>query len=188
MELGNILHFSPSAANRLPFPLDVNSSAKFTGDRMFNRKRIPDQRTIFVSPFDRIKVTAAIIIQAGCVLLARRGQGTHLEGYWEFPGGKIEEGESPQQCLRRELREELEITTEIGPIVAENIHRYGNREIHLLALKASILTGVPKRKVHDRVAFIPLEYLLSMKLAPADVPIAAAIRALYGNEHQMKMV
>jgi len=129
-----------------------------------------------------IKVTAAIILQGDSVLLARRRQGASLAGYWEFPGGKMEEGETPQQCLQRELREELDVVAAVGPIVAENSHDYGDKTVHLLALKATILSGTPTENVHDRLAFVPLQMLLSMRLAPADVPIAAAIRALYGEE------
>ena len=136
---------------------------------------------------DRIKVAAAIIVQEGCVLLARRQPGASLAGFWEFPGGKMEKGESPQQCLQRELREELEITAEVGPVIAENIHYYEDKTVHLLALKTTILTGIPQKKVHDRVAYISLHHLLSMKLAPADIPIAAAIIALYGNENRIDM-
>ena len=64
------------------------------------------------------QVTAAIIIQNGNVLLTRRSPGESLPGYWEFPGGKIEDGETPQVCLERELKEELCITTKAGQIIA----------------------------------------------------------------------
>jgi len=126
-------------------------------------------------------------MQGGSVLLARRRQGASMAGYWEFPGGKMEEGETPQQCLQRELREELDIVTEVGPIVAENIHEYEDKTIHLLALKATILSGTPTENVHDRLAFVPLQLLLSMRLAPADIPIANAIGALYGEEEKTAM-
>lgn len=67
-------------------------------------------------------VTAAIIIENNKVLLTRRAPGEKHAGWWEFPGGKVEPGEPPENCLRRELREELEIDAAIGKKPAENIH------------------------------------------------------------------
>ena len=73
-----------------------------------------------------IDVAAGIIQREdGKILLARRKPGSHLAGYWEFPGGKIEEGESPEECLERELLEELGIVTKTGAFVAESVYDYG---------------------------------------------------------------
>lgn len=68
-------------------------------------------------------VTTAVIRQDGKVLVARR-QGGHLAGKWEFPGGKLEPGESPEQCLARELKEELELEVRVGDIFAVVYHEY----------------------------------------------------------------
>jgi 8-oxo-dGTP diphosphatase len=67
-------------------------------------------------------VTAAIAIDKGRILLARRSQNEKLSGYWEFPGGKVEKGESLQDCLKKELKEELGVQAEIGEPTAESIH------------------------------------------------------------------
>jgi len=81
----------------------------------------------------QIDVTAAIIVKDHKAFAARRKQGTHLAGYWEFPGGKLEQGEAPEQCLARELQEEFKITTRIGDFVAESIYDYGSKIVRLLA-------------------------------------------------------
>ena len=70
------------------------------------------------------QVTAAIIIRDGKVLLTRRKQGESLAGFWEFPGGKIEKGETPQECLERELKEELGLNTCAGDLLTECVYHY----------------------------------------------------------------
>lgn len=68
-----------------------------------------------------IDVTAAVIENNSLILSAKRAKGKHLESFWEFPGGKVEPGGTPEECLKRELREEFHIGTEIGEFVAESI-------------------------------------------------------------------
>ena len=80
-----------------------------------------------------IDVTAAIIQREGLILAARRKQGSHMAGYWEFPGGKIEPGETPEECLQRELKEELSIESKIGPFFEESCYDYGTKQIRLLS-------------------------------------------------------
>jgi 8-oxo-dGTP diphosphatase len=129
--------------------------------------------------YEPIAVTAAVIFRSGTVFLARREQNSSLGGYWEFPGGKMHVGETPQHCLERELYEEFRIRTRAGAIIAENFHHYPDKTIHLLALNTSILSGTPEKTVHDQLAFVPLDELLDYKLAPADLPIAVKILSLY---------
>ncbi|MGO4372492.1 (deoxy)nucleoside triphosphate pyrophosphohydrolase [Paenibacillus sp. MCAF20] len=84
-----------------------------------------------------IEVAAAIIEdEAGRILIARRSKGKSQEGMWEFPGGKLEPGETPEECLRRELLEEMGITIEPYAYVGVNEHDYGTVKIKLIAFKA----------------------------------------------------
>ncbi len=117
-------------------------------------------------------VTAAIIRNENCILLARRRKGQKLEGYWEFPGGKIEEGETPQSCLERELQEELCVKAVAGKIITESIYEYSHGIIKLLAIETKLLSGKIQLSVHDKAEWVPVEYLCSYELAPADIPIA----------------
>src|SRR5450759_3424606 len=85
-------------------------------------------------------VTAAVVIEDSRLLLARRAPHDTLAGYWELPGGKLERGETPQQCLARELREELAMSAEIGDILAETVHEYAHGCFRMIALKTSRLS------------------------------------------------
>ena len=117
-------------------------------------------------------VTAAIIRNDDKILIARRKKGQKLEGFWEFPGGKIEEGESPQECLQRELHEEFGIESKAGKILTESEYHYDHGSIRLLALETEILNGEIELTVHDEIVWATAEDLLDYKLAPADIPIA----------------
>lgn len=122
-------------------------------------------------------VTAAIICRGDKVLLARRQPGQNLAGYWEFPGGKVEEGESLAACLQREIAEELGVQAEVGVVVATSDYVYAHGAIRLVAMETSILGGELHPTVHDQLAWVPLEQLLHYRLAPADIPIAKALLA-----------
>lgn len=117
-------------------------------------------------------VAAAIAIKGDTVLITRRGPGETLSGYWEFPGGKLEEGETPQECIERELWEELGVTSKADQIIAENEYRYDHGAIRLLAILTTLEETNFTLKVHDKSAWVPLNSLLQYKLAPADIPIA----------------
>lgn len=120
-------------------------------------------------------VTAAIIEQSGRYLLARRAPGQSLEGFWEFPGGKVEAGESPEQCLARELHEELELTVEVGTFFSESIYEYERGAIRLVAYFVKILAGVPTLSVHDQIDWFSKDEAVELNLAPADLPILEAL-------------
>lgn len=123
-----------------------------------------------------IDVTAAVIEKNSLILCAKRAKGQHLESYWEFPGGKIEHGETPEQCLKRELKEEFTIESEIGEFVAESIFDYAEKRIRLLAYKVKHLSGDFKLIDHDEIRWLPLNELDSLKWAPADLPIIRALK------------
>jgi 8-oxo-dGTP diphosphatase len=127
------------------------------------------------------KVTAAIIMQNGKILLTRRGPSEKLAGYWEFPGGKVEQGESLQECLKRELYEELGIETYISDVISESEYHYDHGSFRMFGLMADILSGELTLHVHDQYDWSKVEDLLSYNLAPADVPIAEKVMMLFGG-------
>ena len=124
-----------------------------------------------------IDVTAAVIERDGKILIARRAAAKHLGGKWEFPGGKLEPGETPEACLVRELEEEFGVKTEIGKFIAENIFDYGTRTIRLLGYEVKYISGNFKLNDHDEIAWITRNEFKNYDFAPADLPIVAAIKA-----------
>ncbi len=126
------------------------------------------------------QVAAAIAVRDNRVLVTRRAPGQKLEGYWEFPGGKLEECESPQECIVRELLEELSIEAEAGEIIAESIYEYSGGAINLIGVSVLLLSQDIRLSVHDSYEWVLPSELLDMNLAPADVAIAEELVRRYG--------
>lgn len=128
-----------------------------------------------------VTVAAGILIEHGKVLLSRRKQGTHLEGLWEFPGGKVEAGEDPRVALARELEEELGIATIIGEIVDVTFHRYedADKAVLLLFFEATRTAASPEPRAVDvaEVAWFESSALDPESFPPADVAVLAKVRA-----------
>lgn len=124
-----------------------------------------------------IQVAAGIIWNQGKILLARRKRGKTLAGFWEFPGGKIEEGELPQQALYRELIEEFGIVVAPSEIFATNCHAYDHAEIELIAVEAKYVSGYVTLTDHDNFAWVLPRELDSFMLSAADVPVAKMLMA-----------
>jgi 8-oxo-dGTP diphosphatase len=118
-----------------------------------------------------ILVAAGVLLESGRVLLTQRKSGSHLEGKWEFPGGKVESGEDPREALRRELREELGIEATVGEILDVTFHRYDEAEkaVVLMFFLASRAVGSPEPSAIDVAAF---EWAGREKLDPAVFPPA----------------
>lgn len=123
-----------------------------------------------------INVTAAIIINKGTILIARRAPSEKHAGGWEFPGGKVEPGESPEECLRREIFEEFGIETSIKRFIVESTYMYKSGAIRLMAYLTEIVSGEIKLSVHDSVEWVDVDELLNYKLLPADIPIAMKLK------------
>lgn len=94
-----------------------------------------------------------------------------MAGYWEFPGGKVEPGESPEECLYRELKEELCIETKIGLFFGESCYDYGTKEIRLLCYVVEYLSGTFTLNDHDEIRWLQTHQLLDLRWAPADLPL-----------------
>jgi 8-oxo-dGTP diphosphatase len=129
-----------------------------------------------------ILVAAGILIESGRVLLTQRKAGAHLEGRWEFPGGKVEAGEDPREALRRELREELGIETTVGEILEVTFHRYeeADRAVVLLFFLATRTPGSPDLRALDVAAFewAGREKLDPARFPPADVDVLRKVEGL----------
>jgi 8-oxo-dGTP diphosphatase len=117
-----------------------------------------------------IDVTAAILTQAGRVLIARRKPGASQAGMWEFPGGKVRQGETPAECLKREIREELGLDIAVGTFMGESIHAYADQSIRLLAYCARIEAGAPVLNDHAEVEWVRFDELGRFTFCAADMP------------------
>jgi len=124
-----------------------------------------------------VAVTAAVIKRNGLVLIARRTDEI-LGGLWEFPGGKIEKDESPEQCLKRELFEEFGITTVIGTHVVTNVHAYDHITIELQSYWVEHLDGEFELRDHDKIAWVTPSDFERYEIAPADIPTVEAILSM----------
>ncbi|MBT0094272.1 (deoxy)nucleoside triphosphate pyrophosphohydrolase [Vibrio alginolyticus] len=119
-----------------------------------------------------IKVTCGIIFNdEDKVFLCRRKPEKSMGGYWEFPGGKVEEGESYEECLKRELFEELDMDVRVNDHFITVQHDYGTFEIELIAFICHFQTSSFVLMDHDRYGWVKISNLLDKELAPADVPI-----------------
>ena len=128
-----------------------------------------------------ILVAAGILVERGRVLLTRRRAGTHLAGAWEFPGGKVRDGEDPRAALRRELREELGIDATAGEIVDVTFHRYedAHKTVLLLFFEASRDAGSPDPRALEVAAFewAGVEGLDPRRFPAADGAVLGKVRA-----------
>lgn len=118
-----------------------------------------------------ITVTAAVLFHQDKILIAKRRASDKQCSLWEFPGGKLEKGETPEECLRRELREELGIQTQIGKFYTSSIYEYEHGGIELLAFLATWISGEIKVNAHDEIKWVNVCELHHYNFAPADIPI-----------------
>ena len=112
-------------------------------------------------------VTAAVVEQSGAYLVTRRLRGTHLEGLWEFPGGKCEDGETYQACLLRELREELGCDAIVGAKLLEVAHEYPERTVELHFFRCE-LNGQPQPLLGQEIRWVARTELRALDFPPAD--------------------
>jgi 8-oxo-dGTP diphosphatase len=123
-----------------------------------------------------IKVTAAIIMESGKVFIAKRKPPGRMPGLWEFPGGKIENGETPENCLKRELKEELDVDAQIGRHIGTSVYKYDFYTVELMAFRTRIVTGEIKLHDHADMAWVAPGELDKYAFAPADLPFVEMIR------------
>jgi mutator protein MutT len=123
-----------------------------------------------------ISVVAAVIEQDNRFFLTRRQAGVHLEGMWEFPGGKVDPGESHSQALRREIREELDADIDVHDLVFETTHEYPDRTIALFFYRCS-LRGEPRPLLGQEIRWVPRGELASLGFPPADAELITQLTA-----------
>lgn len=133
------------------------------------------------TPVRTIIVSAAVVIRERRVLLSQRKGGTHLEGAWEFPGGKVEPGEDPKAALVRELQEELGVDADVGDVVCVTFHRYedADKAVLLLFYEATLRPSSPEPAAIDvaAVTWADASFLDPARFPPADVEVLAKVRA-----------
>lgn len=122
------------------------------------------------------QVTAALWIEDGKVFIARRPSGDKLQGKWEFPGGKVEAGETPQECLRREMAEELGIDVAVRDYFGSSIYTYESGCIELMAYFVHYRSGEMNLRAHGEASWVEPADLAAIDFAPADIPLAAALK------------
>ncbi len=116
-------------------------------------------------------VTAGLLQQDGMVLITKRPAGSHLAGYWEFPGGKQEAGETLEECLAREMKEELGVNVRVGKRLLKVDHEYENRIISLYLFQCTHLGGEYKPLACEAIRWVHPEDLTQYRFPPPDEKI-----------------
>ena len=127
------------------------------------------------------KVVCGIIFKDDLVLICRRKREKSLGGYWEFPGGKVEDDESYEESLLRELIEELNLKVEIKEHFFNTVHHYDKGSIELISFICETENIAIESTDHDLLEWVEVDDLLNWKLAPADIPIAKELIRRYSQ-------
>lgn len=155
----------------------------FNGEKWTGLKTYGDNYCELMRDEAMIDVCAAVIVnpKEKLVFLAKRPENSHLAGFWEFPGGKMEKGESPKECLVRELKEELDVSAKVGSFICESVYHYSEKTVRLLAYWVMI-DEKPKLKEHDSFMWVKVEEFDFASLAPADRIVAKEVVNLLNRE------
>lgn len=124
---------------------------------------------------DAIRVVAAVIEREGSILITRRPEGAHLAGFWEFPGGKPEPGETPEAALIREVREELGVDYTPGPVIADVDWQYPDKRVRITFFRGTI-TGTPRGLEGQEMKWVAPADLDRYPFPPADALLLERLR------------
>lgn len=125
-------------------------------------------------PMKTIKVVAAIIIDENKVFATQRGYGDY-KGWWEFPGGKIEEGETPEDALVREIKEELDTEIAVGRKLTTVEYDYSEFHLSMDCFICEIVSGDLTLLEHEAARWLPIDDMKQVKWLPADIDVVDAI-------------
>ena len=142
---------------------------------MANKKAKPIQNSKF-EVRNLIEVSAALIFRGGKLLITQRHAGAHLGGLWEFPGGKREAGETFEQCLVREIREELGVAISVSELFEEVRHDYPEKSVHLKFFVCQLLAGEPQPVACAAVKWIEPAQLGDFEFPAADASLLEKLR------------
>jgi mutator protein MutT len=123
-----------------------------------------------------VRVAAGIIFHKGRILIGKRFPHSFMGGLWEFPGGKQEAGETLEECLKREIREELDIEVAVGPLLAVAEHTYPHFRITLYAFLCHFLEGEPKPRGVADFRWVAIPDLFSYTFPPADLKVLSTLK------------
>lgn len=124
-----------------------------------------------------IHVVGAVIVKDDKILCAQRGNTKTLAEMWEFPGGKIEQGESPEEALKREIKEEMHCKIEVGEQVDHTVYEYDFGIVHLTTCYCKLLEGEPVLTEHKAIKWLHKDELPLLEWAPADIPAVEKLAA-----------
>jgi 8-oxo-dGTP diphosphatase len=125
-----------------------------------------------------IKVVCGIIYHQESIFIARRKEGKSMAGKWEFPGGKIHDGESQKEALKRELFEELGMEVIVGEKIGSNIHHYESYSINLIAYRCKFVSATFAMTDHDQYKWVTRKILGEFNFTDADIPLIDLINSI----------
>lgn len=129
-----------------------------------------------------IKVAAAIIEREGRILATQRGYGSYKD-WWEFPGGKLEPGESPEEALVREIREELDTEIEVGDLLATVEYDYPEFHMTMSCFMCRMISGRLTLIEHEAARWLSADELWDVKWLPSDIRVIEELETLLRKEN-----
>ena len=118
-----------------------------------------------------LNVAAAVIVKENKILITQRSKEDSFSLKWEFPGGKLEEGETPEECLKREIIEELNLDIEVQDYLGSYAYPYETGDIRLIIYKAQIISGDMQLNVHNDAKWVTVNEMKNYEFPPADTDL-----------------